>query len=344
MSCNLIAAPTFPLLEQRLLTDLRDACKEDPMAPKWLVVPNATLANHLRVHLARDAQQTVFSNVRVVNLPRFAQRINQTLTGRDTPPWSPVLDLMLFELVETLPAQSALVNLKGISGGPTLLRQAFTDLAEGGFGTEEMTTLENLAKEPDLSSRERDLLQLYAQWCALVRKRDVAWAPLTLQALPEAIESATEEQLTVTLSAECGQQPRVFVYGFYDWIDVHLGWLTPLAQRVQTTIYYPWTLKDGKPHPAFSFAESVLAHLRGRLSVTGEETISAPAQEPAKFFLQTFPEGEIASKAPSFLTRQPAAGTRAEAISAALRVRRWIDEEKIAPADILVVAPQAENY
>jgi hypothetical protein len=113
---------------------------------------------------------------------------------------------------------------------------------------------------------------------------------------------------------------------------------------VQTTIYYPWTLKDGKPHPAFSFAESVLAHLRGRLSVTGEETISAPAQEPAKFFLQTFPEGEIASKAPSFLTRQPAAGTRAEAISAALRVRRWIDEEKIAPADILVVAPQAENY
>src|SRR5437660_1188181 len=98
MPCNLITAPLFPLLEQRLLSDLRRASERQSPAPQWAVVPTATLANHLRVRLARDARQGVFANVRVVNLSRFAQRLGQTLTGRDTPAWGPTLDLMLFEL------------------------------------------------------------------------------------------------------------------------------------------------------------------------------------------------------------------------------------------------------
>ena len=285
----------------------------------------------------------MFANVRVVNLPRFAQQLNLTLTGRDTPPWSIVLDLMLFELVDALPAKSPLANLKEISGGAALLQEAFTDLAEGGFGAQELTKLEELAAESGLASREQELLRLYARWCVLVRKRDVAWGPLSLQMLPEGIESATDEQLAVALCTERGQKPQVLVYGFYDWIDVNLGWLAPLAQRASMIVYYPWISRNGKVHPAFSFADSVLAHLRGRLSFDGEEDISTPAREPAAFFLTTFPEGEIGGAAPSFLTCQRAAGVRAEAISAALRVRHWMDEEKIDASDILVVAPQAEN-
>ncbi len=344
MPCNLITAPTFPLLEQRLLVDLRDACKRQLLAPQWVIVPSATLANDLRVHLAHDAEQSVFANVRVVNLPRFAQQLSLSLTGRDTPPWSTILDLMLFELVEALPAKSPLANLKAISGGAALLRETFTDLAEGGFGPEELTKLEELAGESDLAPREQELLRLYARWCVLVRKRRVAWAPLSLQMLPEGIEGATDEQLAMALRAEHGQKPQVFVYGFYDWIDVHLGWLALLAQRTPMIIYYPWIRQDRKAHPAFSFADSVLAHLRGRLSFNGEEDISTPTREPAAFFLTTFPEGEIGGAAPSFLTCQRAAGVRAEVISAALRARHWMDKEKIDAADILVVAPQAENY
>lgn len=344
MPCKLITSPTFPLLEQRLLADLQQTCKRDPLPPKWVVVPSATLANHLRARLARDAQQIVFANVRVVNLPRFAQQLSQSLTGRGTPPWSPVLDLMLFELVEELPQQSSLANLKQISGGAALLREAFTDLAEGGFGSEDLEKLEALAEEPDLAPRERELLQLYARWSALVRKRGMTWAPLSLQILPGEIESTADEQLARALCAERGQQPQILMYGFYDWIDVHLGWMGPLAQRVPTTIYYPWVARDSLPHPAFSFADSVLEHLRGRLPLDDEENIPVPAHETALFFMTTFPEGEIGVDTPSFLTCQPAAGVPAEAISAALRVRRWIDEEKIAPADILVVSPQAENY
>ena len=116
MPCNLITAATFRQLQSRLLEDLRRAIRADGLAPKWVVVPSATLANHLRTELSRGAQSEVFANVRVVNLPRFAQRLAMSLSQITAPPWNALLDLLLWDIVEDLPPKSPLAPLKTISG------------------------------------------------------------------------------------------------------------------------------------------------------------------------------------------------------------------------------------
>lgn len=48
------------------------------------------------------------------------------------------------------------------------------------------------------------------------------WAPLVLQRLPGRLEEAEDRELAAALGAEAGQSPTLYIYGFYDWIDVHL--------------------------------------------------------------------------------------------------------------------------
>lgn len=345
MPCNLITAATFRQLQSRLLEDLRRAIRADGLAPKWVVVPSATLANHLRTELSRGAQSEVFANVRVVNLPRFAQRLAMSLSQITAPPWNALLDLLLWDIVEDLPPKSPLAPLKTISGGPGMLRAAFVDLAESGFGPGELEKVEELAGQPELSPRDGELLRLYARWVHLLQERGVAWAPLALQRLPEALEHATDRELAAALGAEEGQPPAMYIYGFYDWIDVHLEWMSALSRRVETAVYYPWAAEKGKTHPAFGFAESVLQDLRLRFAFAAESSAGESQSEPADFFLATFPEGNIGPK-PGFLSCQRAAGVRAEAISAAVRIRTWLEDKNnpLAPEDILVVAPQADAY
>lgn len=345
MACNLITAATFGQLQSRLLEDLRRAIRAHGLAPKWVVVPSATLANHLRTELSRGAQSEAFANVRVVNLPRFAERLAMSLAQTRVPPWNALLDLLLWDIVEDLPPKSPLAPLKTISGGPGMLRAAFVDLAESGFGPDELEKLEELAGQPELSPRDGELLRLYARWVQLLQERGVVWAPLALQRLPESLEHATDQDLAAALGAEEGQQPAIYIYGFYDWIDVHLEWLSALSRRVQTVVYYPWAAEKGETHPAFRFAESVLQDLRMRFAFATESPAGLSQSEPADFFLATFPEGNVGQK-PGFLSYQRAAGVRAEAISAAVRIRTWLEDKNnpLMPEDILVVAPQADAY
>lgn len=345
MACNLITAPTFPQLEDRLLGDLQQSGQRQPLAPQWVVVPSATLANHLRARLAGRSTTGAFAGVRATPLPRLAEQLSRALLGKPLQPWTPILDLTLCELVQRLPARSPLANLNTIRGGATLLRPTFTDLAEGGFGSDDLVKILALADEPDLAPREQAVLRLYADWVRLLQRRQIDWAPLTLQALPERITDATANELARALAAEPGQSVGLFVHGFYEWLDVNLQWLAALAPRVATTIYYPWHGEQSAPHPAFSFTASVLDDLRGRLTGLVETRLAAPATGPGAFFAATFPERTIGDR-PEFLTEHRASGLRAEAVAAAARIRDWLDDPRapVAPADILVVAPPTAEY
>lgn len=347
MATRLITAATFPQLETRLVLDIEQAARVGRLGPSWVVVPNATLANHLRVRLAHAAAGGVLCGVRVVSLPRLAERLAERLLGRRTPAWHPLLDLTLMELVGQLPANSPLAPLREINNGPALLRPTFTDLAEGGFGVADLGKVEDLAAEPDLGARERAVLQLFAAWVRLLDKRGIEWAPLVLQRLPQRIADATDNELAAKVfGAEAGQTPQLYSYGFYEWLDVHLEWLAALAARMPLTLYYPWHGSRTEPHPAFSFTTSVLEDLRIRLAPLTEEHLGEPTAPPARFFLATFPDGSTATPPPQFLTWQSASGIRAEAISAAVRIRQWLDDpaEPLAPEDILIVAPAAAEY
>ena len=72
MPTSLITGPSFPALEQRLLTDLLAVRNDDPLEPKWVVVPSATLTNHLRLRLAQSAADRPIAGVRVIRAQECA--------------------------------------------------------------------------------------------------------------------------------------------------------------------------------------------------------------------------------------------------------------------------------
>lgn len=349
MACKFVLAPSFPSLLERLLDDLSVSFRVNPLVPRWLVVPTSTLANHLRLNLGRQAGQGVLASVRVLPLLKFVRRLGCVQGVQQGERWSPLLDLQLFDLVSNLKLDSTLGRLKELSGGYQLLRPTFLDLADGGFGMEEAELLEELADEKDLTSLESATLRLYVDWLRILEQFDQSWEPLDHQRVPEWIFEASECEVKARLLCESRQVPEVYLYGFYDLTDINAQILSSLARRVNMTLFYPFATVDGFTHPAFHFGDSFLEDFRLRLGsvLTQEEMVekSDSSSGTESFFLSTFPEGEVPDK-PDFLSFQSASGVRAEAISAALKVRLWMDavEDSLQPEEIMVVVKDVEPY
>jgi hypothetical protein len=339
---RLLTAPTFPQLEIRLFEDLAAACAADPFAPKWVVVPNATLANHLRARLAGGGARGALVGVRVANLPKLAERLAGAFVGKATRRWGAVHDLALEELVAGLPKSSPLAPLRRIPGGAGLLHDTFADLAHGGFGIEDPEKVRELAKNAEFEPREQATLRLFADFVELLDRRGIPWDPLVLQELAGKLEDADEAAVAAALGAQEGQGPRVFVHGFYEWLDVNLGWLAALAVKVPTAIYYPWLKRGKDAHPAYAFGAEIVEELGRRFTFLETEEVAGEMGGPGQFFVRTFPDGKVEGP-PAFLTWQRAAGVRAGAISAAVRAGAWLDEG-LAPEEILVTAPNDEEY
>ncbi len=96
MSSNLVVAPSFPALLNPLLEKLRECCLHEPLAPKWIVVPTSTAANHLRLKVGQEAEGTVFAGVRIIPLTHFLRRLGEVTGPASHQRWGPTLDLLLF--------------------------------------------------------------------------------------------------------------------------------------------------------------------------------------------------------------------------------------------------------
>ena len=350
MSCILVTAPSFPRILDRLLNDIHEECRHDPLAPKWIITPTSTAANHLRLQIGRKAGPRTLAGVRVIPLSSFARHLGIRAAGHAGRRWGPALDFLLSELVEQLPPSSPLSCLQGMPSGYALLRPTFLDLADGGFGPAENEILEELALEPDLSRLEAETIQLFMSWVQAVEHNGLDWEPLLHQMIPEWITESDEETLRSCLACEEGQIPRVFVYGFYGFTDINAQIIAALGRRIQLTLLYPFLKVEKQTHPAFYFGQPILEDLRVRFGSLLEETAletpdpDEPAQAMTRFFLATFPEGSIPAQ-PPWVSFQQASGIRAEVISAAVRVREWLDQEKpLALEEIMLVAPDLEPY
>ncbi|MEE8349351.1 MAG: PD-(D/E)XK nuclease family protein [Acidobacteriota bacterium] len=350
MACTLVTAPSFPQLLDLLLDDIQEACRQDPLTAKWVVTPTSTAANHLRIRIGERAGSQTFAGVRVIPLSSFTRHLSTRANGRIGRRWGPALDLRLLELVEQLPTSSPLSRLKEMPSGYALLRPTFLDLADGGFGPAQMEILDELAQEPDLNSLETETIRLFMNWIQAVEKDGLDWEPLLHQMIPEWITVSDDPTLRASLACEDGQTPRVFVYGFYGFTDVNAQVIAALGRRIQLTLLYPFLEENKESHPAFHFGQPILEDLKIRfgslLEETRAETVDSDQTEqaPTRLFLETFPEGEIPDQ-PSFLTFQRASGIRAEIISAAVRVREWLDQETPLPLEeIMLVAPDLKPY
>lgn len=349
MSCKLVLVPSFPGLLDCLLHKLRISCLEDPLEPKWVVVPTSTVANHLRIRLGREAGESVLSGVRVIPIVNFIDRFVARDGNPNAQRWDCSLDLLLFELVQSFSHSSLLGVLREMSSGYRFLRPTFLDLADGGFGLDQCEILQELSEDSELSPLEREVISLYVSWLQLLENRGLNWKSLQQQQVPQWISQVQEEEILSSLACEKGQSAKVFVYGFYDFTDTNVEIISSLAQRVPMVIFYPFIAK----HTAFSFADDVLEDLKIRLGTALEDVEKrgdTPKKIPYKpetedFFLSTFPEGNIPER-PSFLTFQRASGIRSELLCAALQVRQWLDdsENPIPLHQIMVVAPDLKPY
>ncbi|HUG44247.1 MAG TPA: PD-(D/E)XK nuclease family protein [Acidobacteriota bacterium] len=342
MISEIVTAPSFGELKDELLEQLQAASREEALSPKWVLVPTSSLGNHLRLSLLKRMEEPVAAGIRILSMPQFALRLAMFFELETGSPWQPHFDLLLNLIVEGLPPESPLSRLNRIHGSAALLRPTFRDLADAGFGLGEEEILRE-ASAP-LPAMERDLLLMYLSWIRFLEALDEPWESLRLQRLPRLVENLPEPQLLEALGAEPEGPATVFVYGFYDFTDNNLELLTALSARVPCQIYLPGA--EDSAHPAYSFADKTLKALQLRaptsLRVRHRRTAPLFGSHVLKYFLASFPEGAVQSR-PSFLTLEHASGVRAEALSAACRIREWLDAG-FPPEEILLVAPRIEPY
>jgi hypothetical protein len=342
---NLILAPSFRLLRERLLREIRTRDQGLALAPRWVVTPTSTVAADLRKDLQRLCQEAVIPGVRIVPLLGLVQRLIQVLWRAPAPRWSPLLELRLFRLIEGHTQGTTLQPLRGMGSGQ-LLRAAFLDLAEAGFGPDEIELMDEIAAAAETDDTASDALRLYIAWLMDLEENNVAWAPLQQQRLAEAVPTVAPKELAGLFGGLEPAQVRLYVYGFYDLTDVSALLLAALARRIPTDFFLPFSGSLCFPHPGFTFMRPVIDDLSARLgSSLGRTEILEPHEGLTRFFISTFPDGVVEAQ-PASLTFQHASGLRAEVLAAAARVRSWLDDPELAlaPQDVILVAPQAEPY
>jgi len=400
MSFRIVCAPTYPLLLEKLLEDVRKTARETPLLSCWVLVPTSSLAARLRVQVSRRVEQSrPLGGVRILSLSRMLNRIAATVFGTPAPRWSLQLDLLLYEMIGRLPESSPLGRIRAGGCGLAALKRTLLDLAEGGVGTEEADLLRDVIRSEPLEEAERELLRFYLAWLEVLETPGYEWQPRQARELSRWIESAPVEQVHAAVGSRPADAWPLRLYGFYDLTDSNLQVIAALSSRLGVQIYLPFARRNRETHPGYTFTASVLEDLCFRMqtevvkcgavptgvrtesiesvgpSPHGDETFDretvglfsardprpetrdhfktktpptagsarSSGSEIASVFLDSFPEGEIPEAPPPRLTFQFASGLRAEMISAAVRVKRWIDEG-CPPEEILVIAPDVGKY
>ena len=339
---ELITAPSFPQLLDQLEREMAISVEASPRGPKWVVVPNASLADHLRLHQGASP----WREARVVPVTAFVSHLSGHMDPTPAPRWGPLFDMLLYQLVQGLAPDSPLAPIRTAAGGHHLLRPTFLDLADGGFGLEQDDLLEEMIQEGDLKPLERATLSLYRSWMQLLRIRDVAWQPFWNQRLPEWILSLQPDHLAGLLDGGPRNRPHLFLYGYYDLTDINTQLVVALATRMSVTSFLPLHREKNEAHRAFGFTQEIAQDLQARTgSLFRERRSGRLPSELTSFFLDTFPEGAIGPR-PRRLPFQSASGPRAELISAAVRIRTWMEHSSapIEAGQILLLAPQLERY
>jgi len=344
VSCDLILAPSFPSLLGKLLSDVTEQCTSAPLAAKWVVVPSSTAARFLRLQFAERARGSILSGVRVRSLPGFIRCFGDLLENTGTRR-NALLDFHLFRFLNhaggDLPER-----LTAIRGGFRLLLPTFLDLADAGFGPEDVPLLAELASDAELTEQEAKVLQLYAGWLQYLAIHGIPWEPLSLQSLPDLLRASDRKTLRSLLGDRGDRASSVFFYGFYDLTDLAAQMIAALSKRVTTRIYLPSAPGTQREHQAYAFVKPLIADLQAMLGTGLRKTIELDLQlwdQTARYFLGSFPDGTI-GRQPHFLTYSKASGLRAEVVAAALQIRRWLDTGSVSPEAVTVVAPDPAPY
>jgi ATP-dependent helicase/nuclease subunit B len=270
---RLVTGPFHPVLDCALIEDVRSCKIGDPFAPLAIIVPSASLVEHLKQLLTRH-EPRAFLNIHVLTFHQLALRLRDDLTSIAEVDTESPLQLVDDFFFEQLVRQISLRKLSGLE--PLTRLPASPGTWKGLWAS--VRDLKDAVVAPTTA--------LKALTEGVFEEEDQTWLRSLFTLHAAALEAGrslgvgSPDDLAASLCRNLSDSPflkglhHVFYYGFYDLSQVQLSFLGSVIHVVPATVYFP--LQD---RPAFFFARQFferhllpLAHTCEDLSGEGTRT------------------------------------------------------------------------
>ncbi len=343
MPATFYVSPDPRVLEQHCLHEF---CRDSRALriPSVLIVPSVLLASHYRGQLAALPGPAAF-NVRIMTLGQAVRRLVVDQFGQVAPRWSPAIELVLSRAVHRCNDGGLSDRLAELADGHLLLAGTVRDLADGGIGLRQLEEFrERIRASPAAGSLALLTLDVYEKFVTGLADSGIDWDPLQRLALADRLQFESVDPATA-LAGPDADGVRIAVAGMYDFTDVNAQVLAGLARHVDDLRFYmPDTDPDQPAGAAFQFGRWSRQDIEARIGSQARTVfLSGAADQPVRWWLDHFPDGDPGDTAPENWTWDRAAGPAAEALAAAARVRQWLDSG-LDPVDILVTGPRIDRY
>ena len=245
---RIVTGPFHPALDRALVEDIRSCKTNDPFAPLAVVVPSASLVEHLKQLLTRHEPRT-FLNIHFLTFHQLSLRLRDDLAAvseaSPEPPLQLVDDFFFEQLVSQvvrrkLPGLEPLTRLPVSPGTWKGLWAMVRDLKDAVVApTTALKALTEGVFEEDDRTWLRSMFTLHAAIMEASRSLGVG----------------SPDDLAASLGRDLSGSPflnglqRLFYYGFYDLSQVQLSFFESVIRIAPTTLYFP--MQD---RPAFFFA------------------------------------------------------------------------------------------
>ena len=245
---RIVTGPFQPALDRALVKDIRSCKTDDPFAPLAVIVPSASLVEHLKQLLTRHEPRT-FLNIHFLTFHQLALRLRDDLASVFEA--SPELTLQLvddffFEQLvrqvvrRKLPGLEPLTRLPASPGTWKGLWATVRDLKDSVVApTTALKALTEGVFEEDDRTWLRSMFTLHA----------------AIMEASRSLGAGSPDDLAASLGRDLSGSSflnglqRLFYYGFYDLSQVQLSFFESVIRVAPTTLYFP--MQD---RPAFFFA------------------------------------------------------------------------------------------
>jgi len=327
---TIVTGPFQPDLETALVSQVRSFKQENPLAPLAIIVPSQQLVRRVKWLLAIE-QGLALLDVHVLTFHQLAVTV---LRDADLSVPTPVSGAFREELLRYLvdrgvPGADVFQGQRGMRGLWTGLWATIQDLKEARVDPSAvLSALEEGRLATDDPTRLAALLRLHAAVLEVDKGLRLA-DPDDLAAL--AIERVPESPFLKRMSRLC-------YYGFYDLTQGQLDFFKAVAAGYPTTVFFPLR----REALAYQFAQRFFeAYIQGLATtrVEGDPTRSAlPTPTSASLADEMSPAVRATYRIVS------AIGPEDEVAAAAKEILRLIEDERVDPMEIGVVARTLDVY
>lgn len=245
---RIVTGPFHPVLDRALVEDIRFCKTGDPFAPLAVIVPSASLVEHLKQLLTRH-EPRAFLNIHFLTFHQLALRLRDDLASvseaSPEPPLQLVDDFFFEQLVRQavrrkIPGLEPLTRLPPSPGTWKGLWATVRDLKDAVVAP--ATALKALT-EGVFAEEDRTWLQSIFTLHAAIMEGS------------RSLGVGSPDDLAASLGRDLSDSSflnglqRLFYYGFYDLSQVQLSFFESVIRIAPTTLFFP--MQD---RPAFFFA------------------------------------------------------------------------------------------